>query len=698
LYLAWAWIGSIPRISISHRIRDQLKTKKMEEQKTISPKDPQRGLAELQQQLALITDHVLEILFELSLEGVVLSINASAERALGYHPRELIGKSAFDFIHPEDRERTEEVLHACATTGKAEIEVRCRQKSGAWVHLACFGGLLRDECGAPRGLLVGGRNIGLRKTAEAALQRLESRFQSVWENSRDAMRLIDADGTLVQVNDAFCRMVGKSRSELIGKPFVAAYGYKDPEAKLRKFQQRVLSRSVPAQLERELPLGTGEAKIFELSNSLLEVEEQPLILTIYRDITDRRRKEEELQVLNETLKQRANQLGALTLQVTRAEQQERRRLAQIVHDHLQQLLVAARMTAERVRRRISEDEVVRAALEVEELLDESIKASRSITTELSPPILHDGGLIPALEWLGRRMKEKHHLQVHLSVSAEMEPASEVLRVFLFQAVRELLFNSFKHSEAHEAFVTVSSLSGDLVEIVVEDHGRGFDVDEITLGRGSSRDCFGLFSLKERIGHIGGSMAIQAAPGEGTRVVLVVPLRPQIDEAAGEARRVGSGPADSHGKANPMKREGGGAGKIRLVLVDDHKIMRQGLRELLREQPDMEVVGEAENGLAGIQMAHELKPDLVVMDVTMPVMNGIEATRTLSRDLPQSKIVGLSMHEKEDMAEAMLEAGAVAYVTKAAASETLTSTIRECLGRSCEATKRALVEGRLSAGD
>ena len=115
--------------------------------------------------------------------------------------------------------------------------------------------------------------------------------------------------------------------------------------------------------------------------------------------------------------------------------------------------------------------------------------------------------------------------------------------------------------------------------------------------------------------------------------------------------------------------------LRVMLVDDHKIVRQGLAGLLRIEEDLEIVGEASDGQMAIDLAREIHPDVIVMDVSMPRVNGIEATRRISAELPGTRIVGLSMHERDDMALAMQEAGAVAYLSKDGPTESLLEAIR-----------------------
>ena len=103
--------------------------------------------------------------------------------------------------------------------------------------------------------------------------------------------------------------------------------------------------------------------------------------------------------------------------------------------------------------------------------------------------------------------------------------------------------------------------------------------------------------------------------------------------------------------------------IKLFLADDHKMFRQGVRGLLVEERDMSIVGEAEDGREALAMISRLRPDVVIMDVGMPALNGIEATRQLKKDFPQIRVIALSMHVDEKFVAEMLRAGAVGYLCK-----------------------------------
>jgi DNA-binding NarL/FixJ family response regulator len=126
---------------------------------------------------------------------------------------------------------------------------------------------------------------------------------------------------------------------------------------------------------------------------------------------------------------------------------------------------------------------------------------------------------------------------------------------------------------------------------------------------------------------------------------------------------------------PARAAGSQRVTIRILLVDDHKIVRDGLRSLLELEPDMEVVAEAADGSAAIAQARAVTPDVIIMDIAMPGMNGIEATGHIVRELPETKVIGLSMHADKRFKAEMEKAGASAYLRKDSAFESLARTIR-----------------------
>ncbi len=375
---------------------------------------------------------------------------------------------------------------------------------------------------------------------------------------------------------------------------------------------------------------------------------------------------------SEALQRRTAQLRTLASELTHAEERERRRLAQAIHDNLQQLLVGAKLSNDTLRKRCQTGAQLEVIEHLSEFLKESLDAARSLTFELSPPVLYDVGLAAALEWLGRWMQAKHGLTVLVHADRVAEPENEDVRILLFRATRELLFNVVKHAQINTAEVQLSRSGRDRVRIVVCDKGVGFVPKRS--GAGELQSGFGLFSIRERLDLFGGQMEIESKPGHGSRFVLFAPLRsaPAASPAAAQTVR------RRHRRKTSRAQVPAPIGpKIRVLLVDDHTLMRQGLVRLLREQRDLEVVGEAGDGLEALELVRKTKPDVVLMDVHMPRMNGIEATARLKEEFPAVKVVALSMWDEPDWINAMSKAGAQAYLNKAGPLNDVINAIRGC---------------------
>jgi DNA-binding NarL/FixJ family response regulator len=118
--------------------------------------------------------------------------------------------------------------------------------------------------------------------------------------------------------------------------------------------------------------------------------------------------------------------------------------------------------------------------------------------------------------------------------------------------------------------------------------------------------------------------------------------------------------------------------IKVLLADDHRIMREALRSLIEKESDMKVVGEAADGRIAVRLSREVSPDVVIMDITMPELNGVEATNQILSEAPNVKILGLSMHSDEHFVAGMLKAGGSGYLLKDCAAEELVQAIRSVI--------------------
>ncbi|KJS32368.1 MAG: hypothetical protein VR64_07610 [Desulfatitalea sp. BRH_c12] len=241
------------------------------------------------------------------------------------------------------------------------------------------------------------------------------------------------------------------------------------------------------------------------------------------DVTERKQQELAMQKAQGELAHRAGQLARLSLELTMAEQRERRRLAETMHDHLQQLLAGARLHMDLgIAETAAEQQP--AFKNAYDLILQALKATRNLSAELSPPVLFQQGLSEAFGWLARWMKKTHALDVEIEVDEGDYPVEEAVKVLLFQSVRELLFNVKKHAQTNCARVAMTHMDG-RIKLVVSDTGTGFDTQTPWRTDAETDKGFGLFSVRERLVLLEGTFDIESSPGGGTTVALTAPMHP-----------------------------------------------------------------------------------------------------------------------------------------------------------------------------
>ncbi len=183
--------------------------------------------------------------------------------------------------------------------------------------------------------------------------------------------------------------------------------------------------------------------------------------------------------------------------------------------------------------------------------------------------------------------------------------------------------------------------------------------------------FGLFSIRERMKAFGGRLELVTAPGKGTTALLVLPLQEVAEPLATGLLHDGVTSARAALREQSMSDLMPSVQKaLTVLLVDDHAMMRQGLRSVLEGHADIQIVGEASDGHEAVAMADTLRPAVVIMDINMPRLNGIEATARIKAQYPDIRVIGLSVNAGPNNKEAMLKAGADMLLTKEAAVEEL----------------------------
>ena len=361
----------------------------------------------------------------------------------------------------------------------------------------------------------------------------------------------------------------------------------------------------------------------------------------------------------QAIQEQQRKVRSLSTQLSLSEEKERKRLATQLHDQIGHALVAAKMKLVKLRSSAPPNTAAELADTIE-ILEKAIGDIRSLTFELSPPVLHELGLDPALEWLVEQTQNRYGLDASYHGADLPARLDEQVEILLFQATRELLFNVFKHAEASQAWVKLG-LDEPNIQVEIGDDGRGFSQDVKTIGYSAAG--YGLLNISERMRYLGGELVVRSTPGRGSRVLLRVPAK-YAAEVSEPVIQDGS----IEGSDRPQRL-------IRVVIADDHSLMRRGIQSILGGFPDIEIVGEAADGRQALELALEIRPNVVVMDIDMPEVDGIKATQAILKELPETRVLALSMHANRHFVRQMLTAGALGYLLKDSAAEDLHQAIR-----------------------
>ena len=555
------------------------------------------------------------------------------------------------------------------------------------------------------------RDISARLQAQAAIAESEERYRTLIEQVKDyAIFRTDTKGLATSWNEGVRWVLGFEEQEFLGMDIASTiFMPEDIQSGVPAEELHTAASKGSASNDRWMRRKDGTRFYAGGITTALHGPAGELIgfTKVMRDHTASKEAQEvlrqmnnelELRVEERTLKlmQSQEQLRALAAELNLAEQRERQRPAADLHDYLGQLLALSRIKLSQAKQLPMNPALTKIFTDVLGITDNALAYTRTLVSQLSPPVLHEFGLSMAIQWLAEQMLQ-HDLAVSVKLQEEAPPIPEEHALLLFQSVRELLINCVKHAHTRKATIELEQRE-DMLYITVADQGDGFTpcTGALAAKPDASSPGFGLFSIRERMLSLGGRFDLNAAPGKGTSATLVLPLSKGRDDEILVKNSPGSMVEES-GEPLALSRVRTGVpstndtqslngSRIRVVVADDHAMVRQGLCGLLDEDSAFQVVGEAANGEQAAALADELRPDVILMDVTMPKLDGIEATRLIKLKYPTMVVIAMSVHTAGQVEAAMREAGAAGFINKEAAVDQLVQMIHE-IKASTEATKQ-----------
>lgn len=581
-------------------------------------------------------------------------------------------------IHPDDRANALAIVaESIENKQMVELEYRIVRNNGTprWMYSRAVPVL--DEDNQIIEWVGTLQDITERKRTEQLLQESATKFLAILEQLPVGVAVLDRRGKFTLRNTIMHQCLGDSMPSL-GNDSPTTIQVFDAEG-------RVLSPDFWPSPQALRGISThGLEACFSYADGRVEwqlVSAVPVVaddgkvasaILVLQNISKQKKTEQELRHLNEHLdtlvrerttaaEEKAEQLRSLTVQLIEAEENERRKFAELLHDDLQQIIGAAHVQMQTLAETTPD---APSLTDITLLLQKAIEKTRYLSNEISPPVLYHADITGGLHWLATRMRDQFQLKVTVEMANGLQIANPSIKRFIFRAAQELLFNIVKHAGTKCAHMLFTE-SAETVTLVVSDEGSGFDPATLC----GAKIGFGLMTIQERAKYMGGAVNIQSIPGKGSRFTLTLPNPAKGGDSIHRRRA-----SDRIAEPVPF-REKTRPSALRVLVVDDHHLMRRGLINLLQSQAGITVIGEAANGQEALDQTRALHPDVVLMDISMPVIGGIEATRRLKKEFPVVRVIGLSMHQDPFISEHMRNAGAKTTLTKTASSAELIQAIR-----------------------
>jgi len=491
------------------------------------------------------------------------------------------------------------------------------------------------------------------------LQGAEHPYRLLVETIEEGAATLSDDGTILYSNKSFAAFFGVPLEKFIGAPLQSFLSGNDAE-----FLKTLIIGAKLASTRGEIRLNrkNGKPRTIRLTlspNRELGLEAICAVATELTEIVD----------ANQALRVTETSLRQLSARLLQLQDEERRRIARDLHDITGQKIAVLSMSLDRLARLTEQrkPEAKDSIKESRDIVSQIGEEIRTLSYILHPPLLDECGLASAVHWYAEGFQKRSSIKLEVEVDADLPRLPADAETTLFRVVQESLTNVHRYSGSSSAKIRISKASGEvLLEVIDYGHGIKSGTARGKLD-GPAPLGVGIPGMRERLHQLGGDLSVDFGT-TGTRVMATLPIRKSAESESDESESALSVTIRS---AEDARR--------RILIADDHELMRRGLRGLLESHDEWAVCGEAVEGNEAVRKSTELRPDLVIMDVNLPGLSGIEAAQQIRLEREAAKILFFTVHDSDEIIREIVGVGALGYVAKSRASQDLIEAVRLVLG-------------------
>lgn len=518
-----------------------------------------------------------------------------------------------------------------------------------------LGSIRRGEVDALTMNLPARKHLFLRDAAEYP-------YRALVETMNEGVAILDSEGAILYANRRFAEFVELPLEQFIGsrlQDYVSSAALPRLEALLEGGKRGGVKGEV------ELGRAAARKRLARLSLSPLSSLEETTCV-IATDLTGISENSDAVKVNEMALRQ-------LSTRLLEIQDEERRRIARDLHDITGQKLALQCIALSRMTRLLSptaSDETRESIAQCLDLTNQIVEEIRTLSYLLHPPLLDELGLPAAARWYAQGFQKRTGIRTNVDVAHNLPRLRPDAEVALFRIVQESLTNVHRYSASPTAYIRIAS-DADEYKVEVGDFGKGMQVEGNSQGNELAPLGVGIQGMRQRIRQLSGTLDIFSKLGEGTVVIASLPImkvslpvekilpgKPQLDSAPSDKAQSGA--------------------TYRILLADDHEMLRRGLRSMLEKEPGLCICGEAKDGIDAVEKVLALKPDLVILDINMPALNGLAAIGQILRSHPQTRILVFTVHDSEQTLHESFNAGAHGFLSKGKAGRDLIDAVRSVL--------------------